>query len=241
MSMGNIFKPALIVVVIMAAAFLFLSLPCFFINDIEIEGNSRLTEDYIKTAMDIRDGETVIFWNAYAARSRLLENNYVDRVDISIDYMSRRVSVKIRERVLSGYVEYVDGIYLYIDDHGRVLDSATWLAERLPVVTGLEFSGFTVGEILNVDNPASFELVVTLAQLFNKYQMGSEVIKADVSKVDDIHLYIGGVDVEFGGIEDADEKIRQVMEIMENHLADDTQGFLNVKDINKPAKFRPLK
>lgn len=239
--MNHYFKPALFMISIITAILLFLRLPVFLINDIEITGNTRLTDEYIKQTMNIRDVETVFFWNAPMARRQLLENNYVDLVDIDINYTSRDVTVKIRERILSGYVEYVDGIFLYIDERGRVLESATKFTESLPVVVGLEFSQFTTGEILRVDNQESFDLVVTLAQLFNKYQMSSDIIKVDVSHPDDIHLYIGKIDVEFGDISDAEEKIRMVQAIMDGYLNDvGESGFLNIRDVNRPPKYRPL-
>ena len=239
--MDDYFKPALVLVSVITAFLLFLRLPVFLISDIEITGNIRLTDEYVKQAMNIRDGESIFFWNAPMARRQLMENHYVDRLDIDIDYRSRHVTVKIRERILSGYVEHVDGIFLYIDERGRVLETATSFTERLPVVVGLEFSQFTIGEILKVDNPISFDLVVTLAQLFNKYQVSSDIIKIDVSNPDDIYLYIGKIVVEFGCISGAEEKIRMVMAIMEEYLNDiGESGFLNIRDINRPPRFRPL-
>jgi cell division septal protein FtsQ len=239
--MDDYFKPALIMISVITALLLFLRLPIFFISDVEITGNSRLTEEYILETMNIRSGETVYFWNAPAARGRLLENNYVDRVDIDINYTSRRVTIKIRERILSGYIEYVDGIFLYIDERGRVLESATSFNERLPVVVGLEFTQFTVGEVLQVNNPLSFDLVVTLAQLLNRYHMSQDIVRIDVSKSDDIHLFIGNIDVEFGDISDAEEKIRTIQAIMDGYLNDlNKSGFLNIRDISKPPRFRPL-
>ena len=239
--MDDYFKPALIMISVITAILLFLRLPIFFINDIEITGNSRLTDGDIKETMNIRDGDTIFFWNSPAARRRMLENNYVDCVEIDINYTSRRVTIKIRERILSGYVEYVDGIFLYIDERGRVLDSATSFIERLPVVVGLEFTEFTVGEPLKVNNPVSFDLVVTLAQLLNRYQMSQDIVRIDVSRPDDIHLFIKNIDVEFGDISGAEEKIRTVQAIMDEYLNDvDEGGFLNIRDINRPPRFKPL-
>ena len=235
------FKTALIMISVVIGVLLFLRLPMFFISDIDITGNTRLTDEYIKQVMNIHDKQTVFFWNAPMARGELLKNNYIDRVGINIDYKSRRVTVRVRERILSGYVEYVEGIFLYIDEYGRVLESSTSFTERLPVVVGLEFKQFTIGEILKVDNPTSFDLVVTLAQLFNRYQMSSDIIKIDVSKPDDIHLYIGKIDVEFGSILGAEEKIRMVQAIMDEYLNNSAEsGFLNIRDINRPPRFRPL-
>jgi len=237
---GNIFKPALIIILVIAAALLFLRTPMFLISDIEIIGNARLTDEYIKDVMNIRD-DTIFFWNAPAAQNRLLANHYVDRVDVTVDYFSRHVTVRIRERLLSGYVEYVDGLFLYIDDRGQVLESVTVITERLPVVVGLEFSRFTLGEPLPVANPDSFNRLTTLAQLFNQYQVGEDIIKVDVSKPDDIRIYVRDIDVEFGDINGADQKVRMMRIILSEHLNDpDQRGTLNIRDPNRPPAFRPM-
>ena len=47
--------------------------------------------------------------------------------------------------------------------------------------------------------------------------------------------------MEFGDISGAEEKIRMVQAIMDEYLNNaEESGFLNIRDINRPPKYRPL-
>jgi hypothetical protein len=135
------------------------------------------------------------------------------------------------------------GAYLYLDENGRVLEVSTSLADRLPVVIGLKFSGFNVGEKLSVENTSAFDTMATLAQLFNKYELEADIIRVDVSKESDIHIFVRSLDVVFGDISDADKKLRTLVTIIDKMPEEgNVAGFLLLNNINgnPSAMFDPL-
>lgn len=213
--------------------------PVFSITSVDITGIEKLNKDYVMKTSGLDTMPNIFAFNSRKAIKLLKTNNYVDQVKIKKSFPDK-VTLTITERHLSGYVEYM-GSYLYIDENGRVLESVSHFTEKLPVIVGLEFSEFSIGSILNVDNQSSFDTVVTLAKLFDKYEMEAEVIRIDVSKDEDIHLYIYNIDVEFGDIRDADLKIRTIKEILSKMPNSDTaRGFLDIKNINVSPRFRLL-
>ncbi len=235
------FRSVLIILAAFFVVVLLLASPLFSVSKIEVTGNIRISDDEILKIMGISPHMNIIFWDSFGAKKKLKQNTYIQSTQVETNYLSKELHIKVVERILSGYVEYIEGSYIYIDENGRVLETKTYFTEKLPVVVGLEFSKFSIGEILEVRNKASFDMVVNLARLLNKYEMGSDVVKVDVTNITDLHMFVGRIDVELGEIEHADEKVRIVKEIIENHLPDkDMEGFLNVKDIDKPARFRPL-
>ncbi|MCL1878154.1 MAG: FtsQ-type POTRA domain-containing protein, partial [Defluviitaleaceae bacterium] len=114
-----------------------------------IEGNYRVTDDEIRTRLGIRDNTHILLFNARAARTEILQNMYVDDVHIE-RVLPGRVVVSISERRLTAYVEHMPGSFLFLDDYGRVLEVRTYFFEPLPVLEGLYFTRFRLGEVLEV-------------------------------------------------------------------------------------------
>ena len=59
--------------------------------------------------------------------------------------------ISLTERKVRAYVPYM-GSYLYIDEFGRVLEINSQMSSALPVVTGLKFDTFMLGEKINAEN-----------------------------------------------------------------------------------------
>ncbi len=217
--------------------------PLFTAETVELQGLINIQPDQIKSIAGLTDSTNIFIFNDGLAKSKLLENRYIDNVDIKKDFFSKIITIKIEERILSGYIEHSSGSYLYIDDKGRVLEVKSHITQSLPLVTGLNFSEFTLGEPLPVKNSASFESLVTLVTLFNKYNLQGDVIKVDISDETNITFLINKVEVQFGSIRDADEKIRTLIGIREKKEKvdfDKHAGFLDIRDITLTPRFKYL-
>jgi len=212
----------------------------FEISKIEIFGNNRVSEQEIRTASGVVTGINILSFNARGARRELLQNHYIERVVIERDLFNGVLTITIRERVLSGFIEHSSGSFIYIDKNGRVLDVRSYYTERMPIVVGLQFTEFRIGEILRVANQAAFDHLVVLTQLFNKYEIEADVLRVDLSDVTDIQILWGNVSVFFGDIRDADEKIRTAKAIIQRLDDDNLKGFLDIRDINRDPIFRFL-
>jgi len=209
---------------------------------IAITGNDVITDAQILGVMSSNKKKTLYTFSCAAARRELKKNPYIADVGF-IRTFPDKLTVEITERVLSGYVQYMNGEYIYIDESGTVLEVAPEFTERLPVVVGLNFSAFSLGRPILPDKGAAFEALVELQYLFNKYELEKEIIKVDLCDEDNIHLYVYNIDVEFGGISNADEKTRALKEIIYSIPDYETvDGFLDMNNIykNELARFRRL-
>ena len=238
--MSKKFKAFFYFFLVVAMAVLVVTSPLFQITEVVVSGTRRISRNTVLEKIGLDDTTNVLTFNILAARRELLKNQYIEDAVFKVDYLNKTISIEIYERTLSGYVHYKNDSYLYIDQHGRVLEVATYGTEKLPIVVGLDFSDFAVGNILDVTNPNSFHNIVTLANLFSKYDMESDFIKVDVSKDNDIRLFTNSLDVSFGGIEDADAKISTLKVIMEDLNSKNLKGFLDIRDINRSYHFRML-
>ena len=187
-------------------------MPFFSIKTINISGNESLTVDQIKNYLTFKEDDNIFLFSKRKSRNNILNNHFVKSIEIN-RVLPSTVNVTVNEYKLRGYVPY-SGSYLFIDGDGRVLDVQKKITKSLPVVEGLKFNNVTVGEILQVDNPSTFETMVHLSKLFEKYELLSNVIRVDMTDVTDIHLYTGSVDIKFGSFDDANRKLLMLIEVL---------------------------
>lgn len=207
------FKLFILCSVVICFMFIVLSLPYFSITDILVQGNSKVETKYIKELIGV-DGENIFIFNKNKSEKLLSQNPYISEVVITKRY-PKTVIIAIKERRPSAYIEDTPDSFLYIDENGMVLDVLNQIKDNLPIIVGLKFSKYSIGDILKVENMGSFETIVTLARLFNEYDMSKEIAKVDVTNENDIHLYIYQIDVVFGSVLEADFKLREIKAILQ--------------------------
>lgn len=232
------FKVCIIIAIIVFILLLLSVCPLFNITEINVTGINKLVKEDILNEINLTANENNLFaFNSFKAKKILYFNPYIEDVKINKS-IPNKISIDITERKIRGYVFYM-GTYLYIDGDGRVIDVQSSFTEKLPIVVGLNFNNFTLGEILKVDNQESFDIVVELSKLITKYELLEDVVKVDVSKPDDIHLYINNVDILFGDFSDSNWKIGTLVEIMKE-ISQEDKGFLDISDSNKTPLFTYL-
>ncbi len=224
---------------LVALVMLALSLPIFNITDVEISGNTIISSEMIKQAVNIRENQNIHTFFPSFASNEILKISYIKSAKVSKEYPSK-IIIEVVERIPRAYVKVMNmESYLIVDEEGTVLEVTGFVKEKLPVIVGLKFSDFALGEILETDNKKSFESIVMLSGLYKNNDL-SDSLRVEISDEKDIHLYIGGVDVIFGDIEDANEKMLTVIEVMKK-LPEGTRGFLDVKSDPQKVTFKYLK
>lgn len=227
----KIFAVMVIFVIIWAV---FFKSPYFQINTIQINGLDNLTEEQVKSMLTTNEGNNIFSFSASKCEKRLSKSHYVESVSVSRD-LPHTIVIDLNEYKLRGYVPYM-GSYLYINENGLILDIQKNITKQLPVILGLNFDSFTAGEILRVDNPSAFSTMVELSRLFDKYQLLTDIIKVDVTNVNDIHLYVNKVDVEFGDMDNANRKILMLIEVLKQ-LDTNYAGILNLTGDNATFEY----
>ncbi|MDR1066179.1 MAG: FtsQ-type POTRA domain-containing protein [Clostridiales bacterium] len=217
-----------------------LTSPLFSVGNVSVKGSNKLTDNYILKTVNLDEQLNIFAFRARNAERALKANPYVADVSIKKNLLARTVDINVKERVVCGYVEYMSS-YLYIDEDGRVLETSAQMDERLPVVVGFKPNGFIVGNILQFDgDAASFDTLVVLTRLIKKYGLEESVAQVSLKEENNARIYINGIDVELGDTQDADEKIGMVKSIVQILANDNVKGFLDIKDITRPARFKFL-
>ncbi len=211
--------------------------PIFHAANIQVTELQCYSAAEICEKIGLTQEDNIILFGKRKAAKILQQSPYIENAKITMR-LPNTIFVSIKERKVRGYIPYM-GSYLYIDEYGRVLDAKKSFSKTLPMVQGLQFDSFELGEVLKVDNPDSFDIVVKIAQMMTKYQLLDMVVEIDVSNPKDVHAYVNKVDILLGDITDCDQKIKTMAEIMKTIPKED-RGTLDLKDMSKPIIFQYL-
>ncbi|MCL2356823.1 MAG: FtsQ-type POTRA domain-containing protein [Defluviitaleaceae bacterium] len=230
---GIVAAPTLLALIILFS-------PYFHINHVAVDGIYRVSREEILTRLDITDNTHILLFNARSAQSSILQNQYIGYVRIE-RVLPGRINVTISERRLTAYFEHMPGSFLFLDDYGRVLEINTYFFEPLPVLVGLDFTRFQLGEILEVPDAAAFGVVVQYAQLLNQYNITHRVSHINVADSANIRILIDNIEFNVGGVTHADEKVRTIIQILETHPGVGlVPGFVDLREIRRDYIFQIL-
>ena len=179
---------ALLGMCIVLTILLLLFLPVFNVTDIQVTGNELVSADTI-TAIAKKNSTNIFAYNKHKTKKALEQNNYIQEARV-IKHFPRTIEIRVTERKIRGYVEYT-GSYLCLSDNGLVIDVQNEITYPAPVIMGLKFDSFTLGEPLKTDNPEAFDSLIELSELFSKYQLINNVLKVDIIDPRDIRFYDG--------------------------------------------------
>lgn len=228
-------KAFIVLTIVLLLLLLLITSPLFDVTEVTVTGANQLSVAEVKKMAELDSKKNIFLVNSFVIEKTLTDNPYVKSVKIS-KIFPREVHISIVERKVRGFVLTKVGAFLHVDEEGMVMNVTTSINDNLPIISGLDFLDFSVGNKLNVSNPKSFEVVVQLTRIFEKYDM-TDILKLDVTDVKDIHIYVNGIDVVVGSVENADEKIQNAKYILETIPKEDT-GVLNVSDITMDPVFQ---
>ena len=226
------FKGAIIVCIIAFATVLFLFSPFFYLDEIIISGYNTVSQEEIRERLGADRTTNVLFFNQNAARRRITENLYISDVTFTRS-LPGRLYVEVRERRLAAYVEQSPGTFLFIDDHGRVLEVRSSITQPLPIIEGLNFTHFALGEILDVPDRTAFNIMTHYAHLVYRHGLVCRVTHINVADTSNTRILFGYVEFNVGCLQDAEAKVRIIAGMLEEIPEVETaRGSVDLRDIS---------
>ena len=234
------FKITVFVCILAFVAVVFMFSPFFYMQEIVISGYNTVSRAELTERIGADLTTNLLFFNTRNARRRVLENLYIADVSFRRD-LPGRLYVHVRERRLAAYVEHTPGSFLFIDEQGRVLEVRSFTSQSLPIVEGLNFTRFTLGEILEVADSTAFNIVTQYAQLIYRHGLVCRVSHIDVSDTANTRILVGRVEFNVGGLRDAEMKVRIIAGILdEMPEAEHARGFVDLRDTGGEFIFEIL-
>jgi len=231
---GRNFKIAMIIGSIAMLVVLFLISPVFLIEEVIVLGNNRVSEwDIID---DVGNTGNIMLFNNRRARRQIMSNLMIENVSFRRDFPGR-LYVIVQERRLSAFVEHSPGSFLALDNMGRVLDIGVTIDEPLPILEGLQFTRWQLGQVLEVPNPMDFAAVVQYTQLLVAYDLIHRVSHIHVADSSNIRILVNYWEFQVGGSADADKKVRTIAAMLEaSPDLEIMRGFVCIREI-RPEYF----
>ena len=234
------FVITIIICVITFAAVVFMFSPFFYMNEIVISGENTVSQTEITNRLEVDFTTNLLFFNTRAARRRVMENLYIADVNFRRD-LPGRLYVEVRERRLAAYVEHAPGSFLYIDEHGRVLEVRSFTSGQRPIVEGLNFSRFALGEVLEVPDTNAFSIATLYAQLIYQHGLVCRVTYIDVSDTANTRILVGYIEFNVGDHRGAEARVRIIAGILaEIPGVEFARGFVDLRETRGEYFFEIL-
>lgn len=234
--MKKIYIYILMSIALVALIFMLLMLsPWLNIQNIEVNGLETIEKPDIIRQMRLDKTTNILSFNRLIAKRRLKSNYYIQDIKVT-KKLPNTVIINVTERKIVGYIPYISD-YIYIDKDGMVIDVKSSYTQPLPIIYGLKFDSFIIGENLKTDNDEAFEIVMEITNSIKDKEYLKEILKIDVSDLEDIHLYMENLDIVLGNREAINIKMNTLNEILKNFTPTE-KGFLYIDDINKAPIFK---
>ncbi|CUX34062.1 cell division protein FtsQ/DivIB [Clostridium sp. C105KSO13] len=215
----------------------------FHTQRIEVKGNKYSKEEDVIEWLkkDKYTANTVYIWGRY----NFTHPNQLPAVESSRITLKRpwTVQVTVKEKEVSGYIEYKDG-YLCFDKKGTAMLTTTDKPDGAANLEGLDVntSKVKIGEVLPVSDKDIFERIMELSKLFKKYKLTPDRIVC--SKGNPV-FYFGNVKVLVGKT-NYEDRVAQLPPILEKLAGQypDTTGTLHLENYDasdKVIRFVPDK
>ncbi len=187
---------------------------CYFIfhlDTVRVEGTEYYTDEEIRKAVftrDLSDNEIMFF--LYEKIFGINTLPFVEEIEAEY-HNPRSITLHVYDKNISGCINYL-GQYVYFDKDGIVLQTIPEQIEGIPVVTGINFGNFTVGQPFQVSDDSVFESIMNVSQQISHYSIPVDEIKVSNGA---IRLTIASLTVELGKQQRYDDALADLAGVIE--------------------------
>ena len=240
---GKMRKEAKIVfgiIIFLLLIVLFLCSPIFDIKNIEIEGNSQISDEKLISISSLELHTNIFKFNKGLVKEKIKENAYIETVEVTRKLPST-VQITVDEREAKYMLQFADS-YVYINNQGYMLEISN---EKLniPILIGFttDLSNIKAGNRINVADLKKMDMVIKIYEAAKSNGLGELITKIDISneKNYSIILETEGKKVYLGDCSELNTRILYLKSILETLQGKSGELFLNVDLNSQDAYFRP--
>lgn len=212
-----------------------LFLPIWYITEIDLVGNHYYNANEILKVAELEKGMHPLSINKKNVTKAIKSLPFIQKVNVSYQFPNH-IKIEIEEQRPIGYVNFHDS-YLCVNGDGKVLEQSKERRLKVPVLEGLIFEYFTVGDTLGENNEEKVQIMNEIIRVLDKYNFTEKIDSIDLSNLEQIHLYVNKLDVIIGNIRDFDKKIKWLVKVSEAY----SMGILDLSSIEHgQAVLTPL-
>lgn len=236
--MRKAFKYILYTLILVFCIAFLLTSSLFNIKTINVSGNMRVSQQEIIRLSGLNYQQNIFRINTKETMKGIFQNPYVKKIKIG-RALPNVINIDIIERVPIVLVPYV-GSYLYVDQEGIVLEINSSIKDfKLPVVTGLKFSTFKLGEELKVENKEQLSSMVMIINEITKTGINQEISEINTADTLNIKLITkNGIKINLGDASNIEKKIPMAKAILQDLNKKNLKGTVEMGNKGNPF-FRP--
>ena len=174
------FTKCIVTITIISAVLIFLFLsPLFNVMEIQVEDNHRITKDDIIKTSNIHIGDNAFRINASAVKKNIMENPYVEDVQIK-RLLPSIIKIVIKERTPTyALILAEENSYAFINNQGYILEIGN-TNMGLPIISSYSSNDITPGARLNNEDLLKLGSVLKIMETANANQIGNLISGIDI-------------------------------------------------------------
>ena len=208
----------------------------FLLSDIVVMGNENYTADYIVERSGLKLGTHMLFVDLDEAETNISQDPYL-QVDSVTYIFPARVRIVVTERKAVAGIVGLDSNVI-IDKNGYVLSMAggTDISDLIQV-TGVNVSGYQLGQRLGQGNDFSTATLVQIISVLEQYSLSSAIKNIDLTTPLAITMTAqNGLKIHVGQATELEEKMEDLAELLPLFI---NKG-INVGTLYLSAKGAPV-
>lgn len=235
---GGRFLLALLCIAMTAAGILTAVTVFFKISKVEVKGDTRYEQTEILKASGIAAGKNMFFFNKFSVISQMFERfPYLSEITIR-RRLPDTVEITVSDCVPAAVIEAEEKLFL-VDDNGKLLEEVKAAPKGICVVRGIAPDRPKPGKTVVLTEPDKEKPLQLLLNTFRDNDIIKQVGEVDFSRGFDISFtYLGRFTVRIGTTENLDKKLDYLRVIVEENLAQNQKGVIDVSDL-RTARFIP--
>lgn len=208
--------------------------PLFNIKNVEIVGNSRISNEEVVNTIGEIAGKNLFAYRKGKIKSRLNALPYTDKVTVRKKAFPPTIIIDIKECVPAFQAEYA-GAYAVVDKYGKVLEQTADKLEGVPVMEGVSITSAKTGEAVAFKDSETQKIIMSCIENMEKSGIieGTTVISfADMTNI--TFNYQNRLDVICGTHIDFQRKLALFKEaVNSNKLTENSRGTINLSTTGK--------
>ena len=209
-----------------------LTSPTFNIQDISINGNSKLSSQQITSLAELKYGDNIFSRLSIVMKVKLKRNGYIEDVQINKIYPNK-IEINIKERRQQFQIKTQDEGYIYIDEQGYILEYAKDKLE-LPIITGMDITINDLHTIHRLDEEDldKMENILQIREQCKSIEIADKITQYEVNDEYIINLESDGIAINFGDATDLKNRMYYVNAILKQETGNKGVIYVN-GDLNE--------
>ncbi|GMQ65056.1 FtsQ-type POTRA domain-containing protein [Vallitalea sp. AN17-2] len=200
------------------------------VNIITVIGNKIYSEEIIKNIVGIHEKTNLFVYKLASKELNLEEYPYIENIDIK--YRSfNNIDIVVTEKSVISYIPYM-GKYLCLSKDGTVIDYTNDLQVNIPIVHGLSFNHFVIGDKLFTDDTDIFKAILEISHKMKKFGFKIDYIDFNYNDPEQIILKIDKISISIGNINDINRKFELLKDLI-GKLPEGVEGTINLTDADE--------